>query len=245
MRIPALSERMKAITNLVTEGNSICDVGCDHGYVSIYLTIVKHAKKAVAMDVRTGPLSLAKEHIEEYGLSDIIDTRISDGLQKLEIGETESCIIAGMGGNLMMHILQEGEKKAKSFRELVLQPQSQLEEFRVFLRKEGYEIVAEDMIFEEGKYYPMMRVVPGRTISEDTQNQLLFDRYGKLLLQNQNEVLKNYLLKAYQNNRELFEHLSMQQGEKSESRMESLRAEQEGIKEALAKYYSVDIEKQS
>lgn len=241
MRIPALSERMKAITDLVTEGNSICDVGCDHGYVSIYLTIVKHAKKAVAMDVRPGPLSLAKEHIGEYGLSDRIDTRISDGLKNLEIGETESCIIAGMGGTLMMRILQEGEKKAKAFRELVLQPQSQLEEFRMFLRKEGYEVVAEDMIFEEGKYYPMMRVVPGKGPIEAEENQLLFDRYGKLLLQNQNEVLKKYLLKAYQSNLELYEHLSLQPGEKSENRMESLKVEQEGIQEALAKYYSVDI----
>lgn len=156
-----LSARMKALVGLVTPGRVVCDIGCDHGFVSIYLVQKGIADKVYAMDVRSGPLSRAREHIAAYGLEQQIETRLSDGLFMLEVGEADCAICAGMGGPLMIKILQEGREKVLVMKELILQPQSEITEFRKYLRTSGYHIIKEDMVFEDGKYYPMMKVVPG------------------------------------------------------------------------------------
>ena len=149
-----LSARLKRIADMVSAGNVVCDVGCDHGFVSIYLMQKQIATKVYAMDVRKGPLDRAKEHIEAYGLAEKIETRLSDGVEKLCVGEAEAMVLAGMGGKLMQKILSEGRDKCQSMKELVLGPQSEVVQFRAFLRKEGYRIVEEDMILEDGKFYP-------------------------------------------------------------------------------------------
>lgn len=155
-----LSKRLQALANMVTPGLSVCDVGCDHGFLSIYLVQKQIAPRVLAMDLRTGPLEGAKKHISAYGLEKQITTRLSDGLEAMEIGEAQAMVCAGMGGALMASILQKESKKAHSLKELILQPQSEVPIFRTFLKDAGYEIVAEDMVEEEGKFYPMMKVVP-------------------------------------------------------------------------------------
>ena len=75
--------RLCAIAGMVTKGNRLADVGCDHGYLSIYLVEERIVPSAIAMDVRPGPLSRARENISRYGLEDYIETRLSDGLTKL------------------------------------------------------------------------------------------------------------------------------------------------------------------
>ena len=108
----------------------VADIGCDHGYVSIYLVESGIASRAIAMDVRKGPLSGAASNIHDYGLSDYITTRLSDGLKALEPGEADAIIIEGMGGKRMMRILEEGNPAALGACFGVLQPQSDLDEFR-------------------------------------------------------------------------------------------------------------------
>lgn len=86
------------------------DVGTDHGYVPIELAqrgIISHG---LAMDVRKGPLERAKEHIRQYGLEDVIETRLSDGICQLQDHEADTVIVAGMGGELVIHILEEGRR---------------------------------------------------------------------------------------------------------------------------------------
>ena len=82
-----LSNRMQALTDMVTPGTVITDVGCDHGFVSVYLVQKGLSPRVIAMDVRSGPLERAREHIREYGLQDRIETRLSDGLHGLKTGE--------------------------------------------------------------------------------------------------------------------------------------------------------------
>mgnify|MGYP002140913786 CR=1 FL=1 len=151
--------RLRAIAGMVTKGNRLADVGCDHGYLSIWLVSEKTVPSAIAMDVRPGPLSRARENITRYGLEDYIETRLSDGLAKLEPGEGDTLVIAGMGGPLMERILKDGAKVREGFQELILQPQSDLPHFRHFLAEIGWEIVSEEMIKEDGKFYPMMKAV--------------------------------------------------------------------------------------
>ena len=158
MKQVVLSDRLLAAAAMVTVGNRVCDVGCDHGFVPIYLVRQDISPAVLAMDVKSGPLSAAREHIAEYGLEKVIETRLSDGLHNYNIGESDTLICAGMGGRLMMRILSDDRDKTESFRELILQPQSEIEQFRAWLRGQGYRIADENMIEEDGKFYPMMRV---------------------------------------------------------------------------------------
>ena len=145
-----LSGRLQMLADMVTPGSVLADVGCDHGFLSIYLVQAGVCPRAVAMDVRKGPLAGAGKHIEEYGLGDYIETRLSDGLAECSVGEFGAVVCAGMGGRLMERILTEGREKLQGVRELILQPQSELGEFRAFLRRAGYVLVQEDAVFEEG-----------------------------------------------------------------------------------------------
>ena len=129
-----ISRRLQSVAFFVQEGKVLADVGCDHGYIPIYLLQKKKIKKAIAMDINQGPLMRAKEHIQEWGLENYIDTRLSDGVGALKPDEVQSVVIAGMGGPLMEKILTEGEEVLKTVTELVLRPQSEmdiLEDFSV------------------------------------------------------------------------------------------------------------------
>lgn len=210
-----LSDRLLAVASMVTTGSIVCDVGCDHGYVSIYLVNNHVCPHVIAMDVNAGPLGQAREHIREAGLLPYIDTRRSDGLKALKPGEADSLIIAGMGGRLMERILHEGREQIRGMQEVILQPQSEIASFRKFLREQGYRLLSENMIFEDGKYYPMMKAAPcaaadvseadmrvaagaddGR-VTEEAGNglwQQVCDRYGGLLLKEKHPVLHRFLL---------------------------------------------------
>ena len=187
-----ISNRLMTAAALVTQGYTLADVGTDHGYIPIYLLQQKKIPAAIAMDINEGPLERAKEHIALYGLQAYIQTRLSDGVAALKPGEVEAVLIAGMGGGLVMHILKDGEKVCQSAKELILQPQSEIEHVREFLREEGYTILAEDMVYEDGKFYPMMKV---QYQGENVEELKLSDLYGGLLLQNRHPVLKTFLEK--------------------------------------------------
>lgn len=214
-----LSDRLSAVAAMVSMGNRVCDVGCDHGFVPIYLVQQGISPRVLAMDVNEGPLEQAKEHILAYELASYIETRLSDGLKAYQKGEADSLICAGMGGRLMMQILCENEDKTASFKELILQPQSDIEAFRAFLRKQGYQIVEENMIEEDGKYYPMMkavkagkinRTIPQRESSTLAWHQRMEDKYGPLLLQKKHPVLYRYLEREKRIFEEILGQLQMQ-----------------------------------
>lgn len=171
MRELVLSKRLQALCDLVTPGRRVVDVGCDHGLVDIYLVQKGISPGVLAMDVREGPLSRAREHVEMYGLGNYIETRMSDGLNAFCVGEARTLICAGMGGRLMQRILTESGEKAKSFDELILQPQSELSEFRRFLRKEGYCILQENILVEDGKYYFLLKVLPSEKVTPEEEQK--------------------------------------------------------------------------
>lgn len=216
MRPVVLSDRLRAAVHMVTAGNRVCDVGCDHGFVPIYLIEQGISPRVLAMDVGSGPLSAAREHISERGLESKIETRLSDGLHNYSIGEADTLICAGMGGRLMMRILTDSSDKTESFQELILQPQSELEQFRAWLRSRGYRITHENMIEEDGKFYPMMRVETH--LLQDTRCNLindielckLTDRYGPFLLAHRNSTLGAYLKREERIYEEILDNLKVQ-----------------------------------
>lgn len=210
-----MSERLRTVACMVTGGNRVCDVGCDHGFVSIYLVEQGISPGTIAMDLREGPLRAAREHVAARGLEGRIETRLSDGLHNYKAGEADTLICAGMGGGLMARILSEESEKAASFCELILQPQSEIESFRRFLRENGYAIRDEEIRREDGKFYQVIRAVPtaglptgmpgrGATavcrqgsgeVSGGADDELckLYDRYGPILLRKRTPVFLSFL----------------------------------------------------
>ncbi len=191
-----LSKRMEAVVNMVSpQSFTIADVGCDHAYVSIALLQREIAKKVIAMDVRTGPLEIAKKNITDAGCLDVIDVRLGDGLQRLEVDEADTIIIAGMGGLLIKGILERGIhiiEDAKKKPVLILQPQSDLQEVRKFLYENAYSIVEEQMLVEEGKYYTIMKAQYCDAKSESAYNEMEWV-YGRCNLESQSTCLFEYL----------------------------------------------------
>lgn len=208
MKPVELSKRLQAVADMVSVGNRVCDVGCDHGFVSIYLVEQGISPRVLAMDVRKGPLSAATEHVSERGLTAYIATRLSDGLHNYNIGEADTLVCAGMGGRLMQRILSEEQEKTDSFQEMVLQPQSELEDFRRFLYQQGYHITEENMIEEDGKFYPLMLVKKSEQTAPVPDR--IACRYGPLLLRNQSQVLLHFLKRQERIYGEILESLQGQ-----------------------------------
>lgn len=188
-----LPKRLETIIERMPASGCIADIGCDHAYVAIEAVRRGKAVRALACDVRKGPLQQAAEHILCAGLAGKIETRFSDGLDKVALGEADCVIIAGMGGPLMERILQG---RLADFGHFVLSPQSEIPHFRRFLLAEGMQIDEETMLIDEGKYYVIFNVSKRADASSDpmyvTEEDFL---YGGRLLRRLDPVLKSFLEK--------------------------------------------------
>lgn len=191
-----LSRRLQTVADMVIPGNRVADIGCDHAYIAIYLIKNKISPFVVAMDINQGPLDRARENIEKYMVADKISIRKSDGLQMLNAGEVDTILMAGMGGRLMSQILASQMNVVSAAKELVLQPQSEIYELRKTLNEWGFVIVNENMLKEDGKYYFVMKIkIDSSSINKD-EYQLSKPEYihfGRLLLEERNPVLLEYL----------------------------------------------------
>ena len=226
-----LSKRLETIASFVPEGSKVADIGTDHGYIPIHLVQEGKAKHAIAMDVREGPLLRARAHIQEAGLHNDVEVRLSDGLLKLKQNEADCVVIAGMGGELMIHILEGGRDLWKSISCWVLSPHSELDKVRKFLEEEAFFIWRETMIKEDGKYYTVIGV-SRRTESALTDKREIFYRYGRSLLESEDPVLKEYLIKEEEQLEQIMKGLSMSQTESARNRMDELKLELAYNKEA-------------
>ena len=228
-----LSRRLYAVASLVTEGASVADVGTDHGYIPIYLIQQNIAAKAIALDINGGPLERARMHIIGYNLKGKIETRLSDGLLAVQPGEVDTMIAAGMGGGLIIRILEDGKAVVESLKEFILQPQSEVWRVRRYLLDHHMNIIDEDMVEEDGKYYPMMKAVHGES-PRYAECEYIF---GKRLLEKKNPVLEKFLHRELNIREGIFKELSHHVGsEGAKVRMEELRREIMIISRALGYY---------
>lgn len=190
----SLSDRLLCVKNTVEACRTACDVGCDHGFVSIELVKTGVAERVIACDINKGPLEAAAGNIAACNLSDKIETRLGDGLKKISVSDrAEAIIIAGMGGGLMAKILEEGKAVVMAAGQLVLQPQSEIFLVRKWLRNNGYTIVKEQMLIDMGKYYVIIDARPGGYSYEDDSLTEVYDTYSEYLIKHKDKTLKEYL----------------------------------------------------
>lgn len=248
-----LSDRLLMSASRVTPGNVVADVGCDHAHTAIWLVKQGIAPRAIAMDVGKGPLERAAANIRLFKCEEYIETRLSDGLEKLEPGEADTVIIAGMGGLLTTQILTRGLRQMRAARELVLQPQSDIDAVRELLYNNGFDIVEEDMCFEDGKFYTAIKAENRCCGSEDMQGtdvrkendddegllQVYF-KYGKQLLEQKHPVLKEQLENRYTFVKGLIGNLAGSETESARARLSDFEAEKKLLEKALEFFRDID-----
>lgn len=201
-----LSERLRGVAAMVTPGNPVTDVGTDHGYLPIYLVENKLSPSAVASDINPGPLGRAEENIRALGLEAEIRTVLCDGVPEENLKGT--LVIAGMGGILMGRILENAGSFREGYNEFVLSPQSDAEYFRRTLSSLNLVIADEDMLFDMGKYYPVIRAVHGSGNSPLPSLTIEELAYGPVLIRKRHPVLKAYLDKEMTAREKILENLS-------------------------------------
>ena len=133
-----ISHRLIQVAEMVPEGGRLADVGTDHGYVPIWLLEKGRIPSAIAMDINQGPLLRAQENRDKYGYQEVMELRLSNGLEKLKPGEADTVLIAGMGGPLMIQILEAGQENSEGVSAWVLQPQSEIPSVRRYLIEHNF-----------------------------------------------------------------------------------------------------------
>jgi len=240
-----LSKRMQSVADMIQPCDAVGDIGCDHAFVSIYLVEQRRAKRGIASDVRRGPIAIAKRNIEAMNLSDQIEIRMGDGLDTIVPGEVNAVVLAGMGGMLMIDILERGEEVVTRCDQLVLQPQSDIEKVRRYLVEKGYHLADEQMLIDAGKYYNLLDVRVHEMVQKDEYDcsKLADDwcyMYGGSLLRKKDPVLRSWLVKRRDTTAGLINSLSGKNTENAAKRLKTVKAEQKTICAVLKQVYGID-----
>ncbi len=155
-----LTPRLQAVADFVPAGAKFADIGTDHAFLPTYLLQMGKIKFAIAADIRPGPLSRAKSTGESYHMGEALQFRLCDGLVGIEAEEVEAIAIAGMGGETMIHILNQSPWALD--KHLILQPMSTQPELRQFLWEHGVAISREKTVREGDTLYTVMSVIRGQ-----------------------------------------------------------------------------------
>ena len=158
-----ISKRLELVASFVPQGAILLDVGSDHAYLPIELVERGQIKSAIAGEVVEGPYQSAVKNVEAHSLEEKIQVRLANGLAAFEEEDQVSVItIAGMGGRLIARILEEGLDKLANVERLILQPNNREDDLRIWLQDNGFQIVAESILEEAGKFYEILVVEAGQ-----------------------------------------------------------------------------------
>lgn len=246
-----LSDRLRTISGMVTDHSLLLDVGCDHAYVSIDLVSKGRARLAYATDVRRGPLEAARQNIKESGLSERIQTAVRDGIPEdfverlpLEEGEHRSIVIAGMGGRLILSILEKARDRLDEIDEFILSPQSEYALFREGITRLGLLILDEKLLKDDGKYYVVIRAVHAEKLNSSEKDGISKEkqmdlnevqlRFGPRLLEERSGLFLEYLEKQRVTLRKIAVQLKRQETEAAKVRLVEIEHELDLVDEAMS-----------
>ncbi|MEG0291218.1 MAG: class I SAM-dependent methyltransferase [Anaerovoracaceae bacterium] len=146
-----LTNRLEAIANEIENGESMADIGTDHGYLPMYLFTNKISPKVIMTDVSKGSLNKARENCKEICPDIKFDLRLGNGLKVIKNNEVDDIVIAGMGGVLISDILGKDLEKSKNFKKIIMQPRTAQGRLRYWLIKKGFAITNEKLV-REGRF---------------------------------------------------------------------------------------------
>ncbi|MBU5456022.1 tRNA (adenine(22)-N(1))-methyltransferase [Caproiciproducens sp. MSJ-32] len=201
-----LSKRLKFIINNMENIDVLADIGTDHGYIPIYAVKNNLCKKAIATDVNKLPLDKAKLNAILEGVDDKLEFRLGNGLKPLNNNEANGVIIAGMGGNLIVNILEDSIKKVNELDYLILQPAQNPEVLREYLYNNNYEIIKEDLCLDENIYYELFKVK--RKNGENTKLDPIYYEVSPKLIMEKHPLLKDYLNLKIENYKRILSYIN-------------------------------------
>ena len=185
---------------MVPQSNVIADIGSDHAFLPIALVLDGKVTRAYASEVNEGPYDATVKNIEKHGVSNYVSAVLSDGISELE-KDVDTISICGMGGSLIVDILDKDKSKLEYVNTLVLEPNNNEETVRIWLMNNNFVIDDEMIIEEDGRYYEIIKAVKG--IASYSKEELFF---GPRLIKEQNDAFiakwtnhKAYLERVMQN----------------------------------------------
>ena len=187
-----LDERLKLAASFVRPNAVFADIGCDHGRLSVYLMQQCAAARGYACDIRPQPLDKAKQLLSRKGLSAKVETILTDGLIGLEGRGITDVIVAGIGGEVLAHIVEEAAFLKDSSVRIILQPQSKEQLLRRTLYRLGYRIEQEECVHARRFLYTVMVV---SYCGEEKEIDDFF-AYCGLLTENSNKLKKEKLCRT-------------------------------------------------
>lgn len=224
-----ISQRLEALANLVPHGSAAADIGTDHALLPCYLVKKGISPRVVAVELQGGPYRAAEKNIKEQGLTGAIELRCGDGLIPLNPGEVEVVIIAGMGGNTIREILQKSPRVLQELERIVFQPMSGSPLLRSWLLENGWGLVCEDLILEDGRIFEILgaekKPMPPLTLTEIN--------FGPLLIKNRHPLLPALLKKELTGLQEIKRQLAKSTKRATEEKRQYFVQREKMVKELL------------
>ncbi|MBP2641618.1 MAG: trmK [Firmicutes bacterium] len=184
-----LRPRLSAIAAFVARGSRVADIGTDHAYLPVFLLRTGIAEQVIAVDVHHGPYQAAVETVTSAGLVEAISVRFGDGLTVLGQGEADTVVIAGMGGNTIVKILEDSLPVTQSLTRLILQPMVASATIRRWLAANGWCIVDETLVEEDHILYEIIVAEQGTVFPYPP----VFDDIGPKLWVQRHPLLRNHI----------------------------------------------------
>lgn len=186
-----LSERLRLIAGKIKKCSLLADIGTDHAYIPVYAVGSGLAQRAVASDISEPTCVKARINVTNSGLADKIDVRMGYGLDTIKPDEKPDCIVmAGMGGSLIVSIMEKGRKIISESSQIILQPQNDTEKIRRYVHSSGLKISDEIIFNDRGKFYTVIECRKGK--EEYTDIEYVF---GKIPLEKKMPALRDYINK--------------------------------------------------
>ncbi|MBP7331751.1 MAG: SAM-dependent methyltransferase [Firmicutes bacterium] len=184
-----LAKRLAVAAAYVPAGSVVADIGADHAYLPIYLVKTGRCARVIATELRSGPFQSALRQVAEHKLESNIDLRLGDGLTVLKPAEAGVLVLAGMGGNTIREILAASPEILNTVKMLILQPQADPGDLRIWLAANGWKISDEQLVEEGGRIYVVISSAPG---CEAVQDPLLLE-LGPRLAEKKDPLFGRYL----------------------------------------------------
>lgn len=226
-----LSQRLQAIADLIPSGSRVADIGTDHAFLPCYLVQQGISPTVIGIDVKKGPLKSAEQTVRDCQLTDTITLRLGDGLGPLELGEVDTVIIAGMGGNTIKEILNNSLQVVEALQTLILQPMNGANKVRSWLHQHSWQIVDEALLLEDGHYYQIIKGIPGRKSELAEELTAMELSYGPLLIAEKHPLLPELIEKDLLSLQDIKKQLAKSKSVEAKKRLNQLERQAQQMKE--------------
>ncbi len=183
-----LSKRLEKVASYIPQSAFFADIGSDHAYLPCYVCQYDAAARAIAGEVNEGPYQAAVNQVTQQELHERVEVRKGNGLEVLQPGEVELVTIAGMGGKLIRHILDNGKEKLKNVNRIIVQPNIDAKVIREWFIEHNYALVQEDILEEDGHIYEILVADRGNALAPYTEEKEKDLYFGPYLVQQQNRA---------------------------------------------------------